>query len=101
MIMTSREIKRISLESGTDLLGILEAVGADKAPRLIEKDGEPLAVVVSPDEYTRNLQVPKSKRLREELLSFAGIWSDLDADALIERVYAARHASPPSAPLEV
>ena len=37
--------------------------------------------------------VPTSRRRREELLSFAGIWSDLDGDRMIEEIYAARHES--------
>ncbi|MBI2912574.1 MAG: hypothetical protein HYY03_01490 [Chloroflexi bacterium] len=39
---------------------------------------------------------PKSKRLKEKLLSFAGIWRDLDADRLIEEVFKGRHEAPPS-----
>lgn len=39
--------------------------------------------------------VPTSRRRREELLAFAGIWSDLDGDCMIEELYAARHESPP------
>ena len=47
----SREPKRIPLEPSTDLLHILEDVHADKVPRLIEREGEPLAVVVSPEDF--------------------------------------------------
>ena len=43
--------------------------------------------------------VPTSRRRREELLAFAGIWSDLDGDRMIEEMYAARHESPPSPPV--
>ena len=44
--------------------------------------------------------VPTSRRRREELLSFAGIWSDLDGDRMIEELHAARHESPPSPPVK-
>ena len=44
--------------------------------------------------------VPTSRRWREELLAFAGIWSDLDGDRMIEELYAARHESPPSPPVK-
>lgn len=44
--------------------------------------------------------VPTSRRRREELLAFAGIWSDLDGDRMIEELYAARHESPPSPPVK-
>ncbi len=39
---------------------------------------------------------PKSRRLKKKLLSFAGVWSDLDADRLIHAVFKARHEAPPS-----
>ena len=44
--------------------------------------------------------VPTSRQRREELLAFAGIWSDLDGDRMIEELYAARHDSPPSPPVK-
>ncbi|MBI2862742.1 MAG: helix-turn-helix domain-containing protein [Chloroflexi bacterium] len=49
-------------------------------------------------EKEREPTEPKSKRLKEKLLSLAGVWSDLDADRLIEEIYKARHEAPPSAP---
>lgn len=55
-----------------------------------QPDGE---AVPAPDD------VPTRRRRREELLSFAGIWSDLDGDRMIEEIYAARHESPPSPPV--
>ena len=95
----SRAPKRIPLEPSTDLLHILEDVHADKVPRLIEREGEALAVVVSPEDFAPEEIAPKSKRLKKDLLSFAGVWSDLDAERMIEAVYKARHESPPSAPV--
>lgn len=56
-----------------------------------QTDGE---AVPAPD------NVPTSRRRREELLSFAGIWSDLDGDRMIEEIYAARHESSPSPPVK-
>ena len=97
----AREAKRIRLEPNTDLLHILEAVHADKAPRLIEREGEALAVVVDPADYASVATTPKSKRHKKELLALAGAWSDLDADRMIEELYEARHEAPPSAPLEL
>ena len=41
---------------------------------------------------------PKSKRNKEKLMSFAGVWSDIDGDALIERIMKWRHEAPPSDP---
>lgn len=97
----NKDLKRVPLETDTDLLHILEEVHADKIPRLIEREGEPLAVVVNPEDYEKVAFTPKSKRLKRELLALAGIWSDLDADRLIEALYKARDAAPPSPPVEL
>ena len=43
-----------------------------------------------------NRDEPTSKVLKEQLLSMAGVWSDLDAETMIRRLYEARHAAPPS-----
>jgi len=41
---------------------------------------------------------PKSSRNKERFLSFAGIWKDIDGDAIIEKIYKWRHEAPPSPP---
>ncbi len=41
---------------------------------------------------------PKSKRNKEKIMALAGVWSDIDADELIERIMKWRHESPPSPP---
>ncbi|MBI4495035.1 MAG: hypothetical protein HY690_19855 [Chloroflexi bacterium] len=94
----ARELRRVPLEPDTNLLRILEAVHIDKVPRLIEREGEPLAVVANPADYGAEAVAPKSKRRKKELLALAGVWSDLDADDMIDALYRARHEAPPSAP---
>jgi hypothetical protein len=95
-----REPKRVQLGPSTNLVSILEDVHADKIPRLIERDGQPLAMVVDPADYGEPLRTPTSKARKAELLNLAGVWADLDADRLIERIYQARRESPPSDPME-
>ena len=92
--------KRVPLRPDTDLLHLVEEVHRDKEPRLIERDGEVLAVVVSPEEYSSS-SAPKSKRFKKELLALAGVWKDLDADRMIDDIYKARHEAPPSPPAEL
>ncbi|MBI2305645.1 MAG: helix-turn-helix domain-containing protein [Chloroflexi bacterium] len=41
---------------------------------------------------------PKSRRLKKELLSFAGVWKDLDVERMIDDLYKARHEAPASSP---
>ena len=90
------ELKRVRLGPDTDLRQLLEDVHADRAPRLIERDGEPLAVVVSPTDYASLGTPPKSRQMKQKLLSLAGVWQDIDADRMIEELYRARHEVPPS-----
>jgi PHD/YefM family antitoxin component YafN of YafNO toxin-antitoxin module len=93
--MTSVAVERVNLNSDTDLQSLVERVHEDGRPRIIERDGEPVAVVISPDAFEGSPRL-QSLTQQENLLAFAGIWSDLDADALIADVYRRRHESPPS-----
>jgi PHD/YefM family antitoxin component YafN of YafNO toxin-antitoxin module len=88
-------MERIELGPDTDLRKVVERVREDKMPRLIERDGEPLAVVVSPEQL-EVADEPTSKRRKERLLSLAGVWSDLDADRMIDDLYRRRHEASPS-----
>ncbi len=99
--MIDEGIKRVRLEPDTDLLHVLEDVNADRAPRLIERDGKALALVVSPDSYQSANIEPKSRRFKENLLALGGIWEDLDADRMIADIYASRRSMPPSPPIEL
>lgn len=91
-----KELQRVKLDRDTDLLHILEDVHMDKAPRLIERAGEPLAVVIDPEDYPGASVEPTSRRLKKDLLALAGVWSDVDTDRMIEKIYQARDTAPPS-----
>ncbi len=92
----SKGLKRVELRADTDLIEIVEEVHSDGAPRLIERDGEALAVLISPEDFVDSGPLPKSKLLKKRLLSLAGSWSDLDAERMIDELYHARHESPPN-----
>jgi prevent-host-death family protein len=92
-------IERVELGPETDLRDLVERVREDKMPRLIERNGEALAVVVSPEHF-EPARDPKSKRMKEQLLSLAGVWSDLDANRMIDELYRLRHETPPSPPVD-
>ena len=96
----TKAVKRIRLEAGTDLTRVLEDVQRDKTPCLIERNDEPIAVVVTVDDYDNLISVPKSRRFTGRLLELAGVWSDLDADQMTSDIRAAREAAPPSPPVE-
>jgi hypothetical protein len=90
-------MERIELGPETDLRDVVERVREDKMPRLIERNGEALALMISPECFEAARE-PTSKRLKEQLLALAGVWSDLDADRMIDELYRRRHEAPPSAP---
>ncbi len=90
------ELKRVRLGPDTDLRQLLDDVHADRSARLIERDGEPVAVVMNARDYSGTGTVPKSQRLKPQLRALAGVWQDLDADQMIEELYQARHAAPSS-----
>lgn len=92
-------IERVELRPNTDLREILEQVRRDKTPRLIEQNGEPLVVVVSPEGFEGDYP-PRSKRLKQQMLSLAGVWRDVDSERLIAELYQRRHETPPSPPVD-
>ncbi|HEU5317489.1 MAG TPA: hypothetical protein VFX49_15360 [Chloroflexota bacterium] len=95
--------KRIDLKPDTDLQAVVEAVHADKQPRVIARGREELAVIVSTSDFERAAAVdaPASRRRKTALKSFAGIWRDLDAERLIDYVREGRRLSPPSPRVEL
>ena len=95
------EAHRVELEQGTDLHHIIEQVQADAIPRILERDGAAVAVIVPPASFDGSPIEPKSKRNQDRLLALAGAWSDLDAGPLIAHVYEGRRISPPSPSIDV
>ena len=88
----------LGLQPGDDLLVALEGqelrlISRKEALRRIREEvsaAAPPERVLSEEllaERRAEATEPESKRLRNELLSFAGIWSDLDADQTIEELY--------------
>jgi PHD/YefM family antitoxin component YafN of YafNO toxin-antitoxin module len=93
--------RRVRVTNDRDLVAVVEAVRSDGAPRIVERDGEDIAVVVSPDEYESTANVPKSRRNKEKLMALAGAWRDVDTDRLVADIYRWRHKSPASPPVEL
>ena len=96
-----RQTKTLRLRKGSDLASAAEAVNADKAPRVLERDGEPLAALVSMEDLNRLLLEGPAPEGIARALAAAGAWADINGDDLIERIYRARHESPPSQPVNL
>ncbi len=93
--------KRVRYGNGEDLLKVIDEVRSDKESRILEKDGEEVAVIVSTEEYVELTGEPKSKRNKAKLLAIAGAWKDADTDKMVEEIYRARHESPASTPVHL
>src|SRR5690348_2323050 len=85
--------KSIDISNAPEILRLAEEVRRAGEPRVLQKDGEDLAMVVP-------LPRPKKRRLRkptpdgiEAFRSAAGAWADIDTDKLIENIYESRRIS--------
>ena len=88
----TRELKRIRIKRGLDILALAEEVKADKEPRILESLDRAIAALVSLQDLDRLLLSGSSNEQIERALSVAGAWSDIDGDELIDGIYRARHA---------
>jgi hypothetical protein len=97
----AKEPRRVKLSADTDIVGLAEKVKGDSEPRILERDGELVAAIVSIDDLNRMLLSSPSAPGIARALDAAGAWKDVDTDALVEKIYRARHESPPSAPVRL
>jgi hypothetical protein len=89
--------RRAQIRNEDDLRRVIAELSDDHTPRLIQdEDGVVVAVLMDPDHFTKLTNTPKSQMKRDRLLKYAGIWSDIDADALIADIYRWRDEAPPS-----
>jgi hypothetical protein len=85
-----RAAKRVIVESGTDLLRILEEVKGDRQTRIIEKEGKTVAAVVDIGDLDRVLTTTPTAEDIKAALAVAGSWSDVDAESLKRSIYGGR-----------
>ena len=80
-----------------ELLRLAEEVRESEKPRLLQRHGEPVAVLV-PVELAEDFGV-RGPITEEDIAAFrsaAGGWKDVDTDKLLKDIYAARgHRWPP------
>jgi PHD/YefM family antitoxin component YafN of YafNO toxin-antitoxin module len=93
----AKEPRRIAIGPETDLLRVLEEVHADKEPRVVEKEGEAIAAIISMEDFATALG-PSEEGMA---MALAGAWKDLNTDSMVEAIYRARHESPPSTPVRL
>lgn len=85
--------KSIDISDVPEILRLAEEVRRAGEPRVLQKDGEDLAMVVP-------LRRPRKRRMKkptpediEAFRSAAGGWADIDTDKLIENIYESRRIS--------
>ena len=82
--------KSIDISDVPEILRIAEEVRRAGEPRVLQRDGEDLAIVVPLSSGSRpRFKTPTAADL-EAFRSGAGGWADLDTDTLIETIYRAR-----------
>lgn len=85
--------KPIDISDVPDVLRMVEEVRRAGEPRVLQRDGEDLAVVVP---LPRERKSRGSKPTPEDIEAFrsaAGGWADVDTDTLIENIYESRRLS--------
>lgn len=94
-----KEPRRIAVGPEIDLLRVLDEVRADKERRVLEKEGEAIAGIISMEDFAAVLGPSKEGMART--LEAAGAWKDLDTDSMVEAIYRVRHESPSSKPVRL
>lgn len=98
--------KKVRLESDQDMVRVIESVIADHAPRMLERDGEDVAVLLSPEDYAALSGVPETDpwhdydpaRVRDALIKGTGALAGVDHTQLKRDLHKAREQAADSRP---
>lgn len=93
-----RHPRKISIEKDQDLHRAMDGVIADRAPRLLVRDGETVAVILSPEDYAaigdrRDTDVwldYDPQRARAALRAGVGALAGVDSGELLRDIHQAR-----------
>jgi hypothetical protein len=92
--MMRRNLKRIDINTISDLRSLAEEVRTTKEPRVLRRDSEDIAIlmpITSP--IRRKAKHHKTKADYAAFHSAAGGWKDVDTDTLIKNIYEDRRMS--------
>lgn len=82
----------IDVTDNPEVLRLAEEVRRDGEPRVLQRDGEDLAVVMPLPGRKTHLKKPTAADI-EAFRSAAGGWADIDTDKLVENIYESRRNS--------
>ena len=86
--------KVIDVSDAPELLRLAEEVHSTHEPRILQRDGEDLALLVPVGRIgARRRRKPRTSADEEALRSAAGSWPDVDTDRLIADIYDSRRRS--------
>ncbi len=97
--MVSKEPVRIRISTDHDAVAALDAVEGDKVPRVIVRNGEPVAAIVSMGDFGRLGLSSPSREARTRALGALGSWKAIGGDDLTDRIYDLRHDTPALPPI--
>lgn len=86
----SRQPRAIDVADFPELRRIADEVNQTGEPRLLQRDGEDLAIIVPIAEARSPSLRPTTESDFQSFLSAAGGWADIDTDKLVADIYADR-----------
>src|SRR5258708_7969161 len=90
----AKALERLEVSARPDLLSIAEEVKASGIPRVLERNGEAIAVVTPLQRAQRSPGKKSHKDSHlEDFLAAAGSWSDVDIDSFLADVAESRQRS--------
>jgi hypothetical protein len=98
--MDHLEVKRVALDSKVDLASLADEVSVDKTPRVLERDGEPVAALVSIEDLRKLGPLKPTQEQIESAMNARWSMSDEEAEELKDRIYRQQHGLPPNAPVK-
>jgi len=93
-----KQPKKVKVENDQDIVRVVKGTIADHAPRMLERNGEPLAVLLSPEDYaelSREAEIDPwtgydPARVKETLAQAGGIFAGVDRAQMLRDIYDAR-----------
>ena len=87
----AKESAPLDIGAVPELLRLANEVRATNRPRVLQHDGEDIAIMVPILPSRKHAKTRKADQ--ESLLAAAGGWKDVDTDKLLEDIYADRNIS--------
>lgn len=94
--MVSREPLRVRITSDREAVEAMDAVESDGVPRMIERDGHSVVLIVTPDEVPYVIEPSPSSDAIARSIALGGAWESLRGEDLGDTIHKWRRTSPPS-----